>query len=301
MSSTDAKVSTTDINAFWHVVAPSLITRPFPPVLSRLMKPLSNRLSRQQAPAKSLLIPPALTALVAHLPGIFLAAALNFSGAELPLPLLVIVASGCAAGLVWLWRLPIWWRYINLFFLPLVYLTLHVQTEDGINPDWFLAAFLLLALTSFGAVRSRVPLYLSSPRAAEELAQHLPKQGRLIDLGCGLGGPLARINKLHPDANLTGVETAPLNWLLAKIRLSGRATIRFGSLWKADLSTYDIVYAYLSPAPMAQLWEKARNEMKPGSLLISNTFAIPGFDADEIVEISKPGDLSHARLLIWRM
>lgn len=245
--------------------------------------------------------PPALAALLAHLPGAALAAALFFSGAELQLPLLVIVASGCAAGVAWLWRLPIWWRYINLFFLPLVYLTLHVQTEDGINPDWFLAAFVLLALTSFGAVRSRVPLYLSSPRAAEELAQRLPQQGRLIDLGCGLGGPLARVNKLHPDANLTGVETAPLNWLLAKIRLSGRATIRFGSLWTADLSTYDIVYAYLSPAPMAQLWEKARNEMKPGSLLISNTFAVPGFDADEIVEISKPGDLSHARLLIWRM
>lgn len=245
--------------------------------------------------------PPALAALLAHLPGAALAAVLGFSGADLPLLLLILVVSLCAAGLAWLWRLPIWWRYINLFFLPLVYLTLHVQTDDGIDPDWFLAAFLLLALTSFGAVRSRVPLYLSSPRAAQELAQRLPRQGRLIDLGCGLGGPLARINKLHPDANLTGVETAPLNWLLAKIRLSGRATIRFGSLWKAHLGTYDIVYAYLSPAPMAQLWEKARNEMKPGSLLISNSFAIPGFDADEIVEISKPGDLSHARLLIWRM
>lgn len=246
--------------------------------------------------------PPALVALLAHLPGAALAAALFFSGAELSLPLLVIVASGCAAGVAWLWRLPIWWRYINLFFLPLVYLTLQAQTEhEGINPDWFLAAFLLLALTSFGAVRSRVPLYLSSPRAAEELARRLPQQGSLIDLGCGLGGPLARINKQRPDALLAGVETAPLNWLLAKIRLSGRAEIRLGSLWKADLGTYDIVYAYLSPAPMAQLWGKARNEMKPGSLLISNTFAVPGFDADEIVEIAKPGDLSHARLLIWRM
>ncbi len=248
---------------------------------------------------------PALAALLAHLPGVALAAALAASGANLPLPLLLPVVSVSAALLAWLWRLPIWWRYINLSFLPLVGLVLYLQANgQSIDPNWFLAAFVLLALTSLGAIRSRVPLYLSSPRAATELAQRLPLHGRLIDLGCGLGGPLARIGKQRPDAHLAGVETAPLNWLIAKLRLLGRADIRLGSLWDADLSTCDVVYAYLSPAPMARLWKKARNEMKPGSLFISNTFAIPDSgqtersEADEIVEL---GDLSHARLLIWRM
>jgi hypothetical protein len=244
-------------------------------------------------------LPPALAALLAHLPGIALAAALMLAGAEIPLPLLLPGVAFSAAALAWFWRLPIWWRYINLFFLPLVGLTLHLQTQGaGLNPDWFLAAFVLLALTSFGAVRSRVPLYLSSPRAAAELAQHLPPNGRLIDLGCGLGGPLARIHSQRPDAHLAGVETAPLNWLLAKFRLLGRAEVRLGSLWNANLAAYDIVYAYLSPAPMRALWDKARAEMKPGSLLISNTFAVPGRVADETIEL---GDLSRARLLVWRM
>jgi hypothetical protein len=280
MSSTDADLGASGINLTGLVSA--LISRLF-------LRGFSS-------------LPPALAALLAFLPGIALAAVLVISGAEIPLPLLILVVSASASGLAWLWRLPVWWRYINLLFLPLVFFTLHLQTQNkGFDPDWFLAAFLLLALTSIGAVLTRVPLYLSSPRASEELALRIPKQGSLIDLGCGLGGPLARVNKQRPDALLAGVETAPLNWLLAKIRLFGRANIRLGSLWNADLSTYDIVYAYLSPAPMARLWEKARNEMKPGSLLISNTFSIPGFDANEVVEISKPGDLSHARLLIWRM
>jgi len=244
-------------------------------------------------------LPPALAALLAHLPGIAFAAALAASGADLPLPLLILIVSACAAVLAWLWRLPLWWRYINLLFLPLVGLALNLQIHgDGLDPDWFLAAFLLLALTSLGAVRSRVPLYLSSPRAAAELALRLPVNGSLIDLGCGLGGPLARVCKQRPDAHLAGIETAPLNWLFAKLRLLGRADIRLGSLWNADLSAYDIVYAYLSPAPMRALWDKARNEMKPGSLLISNTFAIPDWVADETIEL---GDLSRARLLIWRM
>jgi hypothetical protein len=90
---------------------------------------------------------------------------------------------------------------------------------------------------------------------------------------------------------------APLNWLVSRLRLGGKAKIRLGSLWDEDLSAYEVVYAYLSPAPMAQLWEKAVREMRPGSLFISNTFAVPGVEPDETVELN---DLSHARLLIWR-
>ncbi len=252
---------------------------------------------------------PALTALVAHLPGLACAAALSASGAGIALPWLILIVSGSAALLAWHWRLPLWWRYINLSFLPLLGLAVYLQSgADAINPDWYLAAFMLLAVTSIGAIKTRVPLYLSSPRAADELARRLPASGRLIDLGCGLGGPLARIHRQRPDARLAGIEAAPLNWLISKLRLhasGARADIRLGNLWEVNLSQYDIVYAYLSPAPMARLWDKALLEMKPGSLFISNTFSVSdidaGFDADEIVEITKPGDLAHARLLIWRM
>lgn len=252
---------------------------------------------------------PALSALLAHLPGLACALALVVSGVQLSLPWMILVVSSIAALFAWHWRLPLWWRFINLLFLPVTGLALFLQTRGaGIDSNWFLAAFLILALTSIGAVRTRVPLFLSSPRAADELAQRLPKNGRLIDLGCGLGGPLARIHKQRPDARLAGVEAAPLNWLISKLRMKlggADADIHLGNLWQTNLAHYDIVYAYLSPAPMARLWDKALLEMKPGSLFISNTFAVSdidaGFDADEIVEISQPGDLTHARLLIWRM
>lgn len=258
---------------------------------------------------KSLGRSPALSALLAHLPGLACAFALALSGVQLSLPWLIVIVSGIAALLAWRWQLPLWWRFINLLFLPVTGLAMFLQTRGtGIDSNWFLAAFLILALTSIGSVRTRVPLFLSSPRAADELAQRLPKNGKLIDLGCGLGGPLARIHKQRPDARLAGIEAAPLNWLISKLRMKlagANADIHLGNLWQANLAHYDIVYAYLSPAPMARLWDKALLEMKPGSLFISNTFAVSdidaGFDADEIVEISRPGDLTHARLLIWRM
>lgn len=243
-------------------------------------------------------LPPALLALAAQgaalLAVALIAIGLRENGIGLPLPAWLAI-DGLGAALISRWLgLPSWWQLINLAFPLLTWLALGLD----IDPLWFLAAFLLLALTSLGAVRTRVPLYLSSPRAAEALAERLPGNARLLDLGCGLGGPLARLKRLRPDAILEGVEAAPLNWLIARLRLLGRARVRLGSLWESDLSGQDVVYAYLSPAPMPRLWEKARAEMRPGSLFISNTFGVPGVEPDEVVELN---DLSHARLLIWRM
>lgn len=244
------------------------------------------------APPSMSHLPPALAALLAHLPGLALAALLLTAG--VPLPALALLVGLVAAALAAYWKLPPWWRLINLAFVPMLWLGLAAELDSR----WFLAGFALLALTSLGAVRTRVPLYLSSDRAAAELARRLPKDGHLLDLGCGLGGPLAKVAALRPDARLEGVEAAPLNWLIARIRLLRRADIRLGSLWDADLSECDLVYAYLSPAPMARLWDKARSEMKPGSLFVSNTFPVPGLGFDEEIELH---DLSHSRLLIRRM
>lgn len=51
-------------------------------------------------------------------------------------------------------------------------------------------------------------------------------------------------------------------------------------------------YAFLSPAPMSTLWEKALHDMKPGSLPISNTFLIPGITAEEEINV---GDTHETR------
>jgi SAM-dependent methyltransferase len=242
-------------------------------------------------------LPPALIALGLHVPvwGGLLAICLALP-CDLSQPWLFLVEGLLAWALSRRLGLPLWWQAINLLFFPLVWLS----GRSDVDPVWYLAAFLLLALTSLGSVFTRVPLFLSSQRVVEALAQRLPsKPGlRLIDLGCGLGGLLAGLARLRPDLLLHGVEAAPLNWLLSRLRLDGRARIRFGNLWDEDLSRYDIVYAYLSPAPMARLWAQARRQMRPGTLFISNSFEIPGVAPDEVLELD---DLTGSRLLLWRM
>lgn len=203
---------------------------------------------------------------------------------------------GCSAFLLAWWvELPVWWRLINLGFLPLAW----ILTQADIEPTWFLAGFALLAATSLGSIRHRVPLYLSSQQAVDTVIKLLPSQPglRVIDLGCGLGGMLAGLAKQRPDLRLFGAEMAPLNWLVSRLRLRGRAEVHYGSLWDQNLGDFDVIYAYLSPAPMLRLWDKVSREMRPGGILISNTFAIPGIEPNETIELQ---DFSQARLLIWR-
>ena len=195
------------------------------------------------------------------------------------------------------WRLPLWWLPINFLF---VFSLLAMQGLQ-LAAYWYLAAFVLLLLVYGRVAHSRVPLYLSSQAAWRAVADLLPPRAIMADLGSGMGGMLAFLSRQRPEGEYLGVETAPLPFLLSwlRARLSGsRYAIRWNSLWRLDLQPYDVVYAYLSPVPMADLWRKVRAEMRPGSLFISNTFAVPGVEASGVVHLD---DLHHSTLYLYRL
>ena len=195
-------------------------------------------------------------------------------------------------------RLPGWWIPINLLFVPAaVWLR-----EAGLAPAWFLAGFIVLALCFWNTYRSRVPLYLSSREACERMAQLLPSDAscRMLDLGCGFGGLLARMARLKPIGHFTGVEIAPLPALVAWLRTAREPNCEVvrGDFWRLDLSRYDAVYAFLSPEPMTELWRKVSAEMRPGSLFISNSFPVDGVEPHAIVPLAGRGSRA---LYLWRI
>lgn len=193
-----------------------------------------------------------------------------------------------------------WWLFIQLAFASALAFMLAVH----LPPLFYLVAFVLLVFVYWSTFRSQVPLYLSSEkvwRALESLLPQATGQGfRFIDIGSGLGGVLAHLSAARPDGHYAGVENAPLPYLASWLRLRTRpnCTVKWGSLWDTDLSQYDVVFAYLSPVPMAELWEKARREMRPGSLFISNTFAIPEYPPQQTLQVD---DLHKSSLFVWRM
>ncbi|MBI5918591.1 MAG: class I SAM-dependent methyltransferase [Nitrosomonadales bacterium] len=249
-------------------------------------------------------LPPAVLALLlqsaAFILAVLLARFAPFSLTPLSFSLLVGVFAAAFSHLAGQAR---WWVPIQFIFAPaqVTMLTLEVP------PTLYLVIFLVLLVVYWSTFRTQVPLYLSSNKVWQALETLLPAPAtgggagfRFMDIGSGIGGVLAHLARVRPDGEYHGVEIAPLPflWSWLRLRLKPNCRVRWGSLWDCDLSHHDVVFAYLSPVPMAELWEKARREMKPGSLFISNTFAVPEFPPQKTVQVD---DLHHSLLYIWRM
>lgn len=195
--------------------------------------------------------------------------------------LLASVAIGVVASL--LSRLagqPWWWRFIHLLFAPMAWMV----SQMDIDPGWFLLGFALLWLVYRGVVIERVPLYLSGVAAIDVVAETIetrqPK--RFVDLGAGIGSLIVPLAKAFPECRFTGVEFSPMSWLIGHWRTRHLPNVswRYANLWSVDLGEFDMVYAFLSPAPMSDLGRKFDAEMPPGGALISNSFALTDRLAD---------------------
>lgn len=215
----------------------------------------------------------------------------------LPWPATALAIGAVALLLASLTRQPWWWRLIHMLFAPLAW----AVASLSIDPGWFFLAFIMLLLVYRGALTGQIPLFLSSkdtPAALAELMSERPGT-RFIDLGAGIGSVLRPLARALPEAQLTGIENAPATWLAGYLRTAGlpNCTWRWGDIWRTSLAEYDVVYAFLSPAPMPALWAKVELEMPPGSLFISNSFPVPGVAASRIVEID---DARQTRLYCYR-
>ena len=206
-------------------------------------------------------------------------------------------AALCAVALGWSFGLAPWWLAINALFLPALAWGLTLE----LSPLWAAGALAVL-LAVYGSIwASRVPLFFSTARTQDALEALLPQgEFAVLDAGCGDARVLAHLARARPDARCEGIEHAFLPWLLAWLRAwrdDAPFFVRRGDLWGHGLTQYDVVYAYLSPAVMPRFWEKAKREMRPGTLLVS-AFHVPGMRGGRHIEV---GDALGTRLHVCRI
>ena len=246
-------------------------------------------------------MPPALKALLAQVLGTAGAFALARSGLVGGLWPLVASQAVLATGSAWLLRSARWWLPIHLGFVPLALLTHGLTRQLGLHPGWYLAGFILLLMVYWTSFRTQVPLYLSNRSTATAVATLLPPTpSRMLDIGAGTGSMLRPLARTRPDCHFTGIELAPAPWLLGCVLSAGQPNINWlrDDLFAQPWADYDVVYAFLSPVPMPAVWAKARTEMKPGSLLISNSFAVPEQAPSQVIELE---DRRRTRLYLYRI
>lgn len=246
---------------------------------------------------------PAIQALILHC-GAFLLVLLLMvcnrllTGVSIALEAAALLQGALAAALSH-WRgLAPWWLLIQFLF-PAA--SIAVLSLD-LPPALFLVVFVLLLGLYWSTFRTQVPFYPSGPAVWEAVAGLLPQHQviRFVDVGSGLGGLVLNLAGRRPESTFVGIEVAPLPWLASFLRArSRRSSGRFirGDYFSLDFARYDVVFAYLSPAAMPALRDKAKAEMRSGTLLLSYEFPIPGLEPDNITSPNPGGPA----LYNWRM
>lgn len=229
------------------------------------------------------------------LAGIFVPQVGQFLPFAVPAPVWWLLIGIVAAVVGALLGLPRWW----LPFQVLAPTACAALLLTGL-PGWSMFIVLVvLVLLYGGGVATRVPLYLSNEAACRALAALVPPTApRAIDLGAGFGGPMRFLGGAYPAGRFTSVEASPATWLVAWLLALPRRNVQvhWGDLWAADLSTCDLVYVFLSPQPMPRLWEHFQATAKPGALLVSNSFAVPGIEPQQVIDLPGRAD---ARLFVY--
>jgi SAM-dependent methyltransferase len=148
---------------------------------------------------------------------------------------------------------------------------------------WLLPLALCLLVYPLNAWRD-APLFPTPRGALAGMPQvaPLPAGALVLDAGCGLGHGLQALREAYPDARLHGLEWSwPLRALCA-LRCPW-ARVRHGDIWRADWSTYTMVYLFQRPESMQRAVDKASAELQPGAWLVSLEFQAHALQADGVL------------------
>lgn len=148
-----------------------------------------------------------------------------------------------------------------------------------------------LGLILFTLFRKRPSDYVPSlsstwPVVDMVIAEHiLPTEGMILDLGCNDGRTLRRLAGAGLRGPLIGYENRfwPWfnGWMWNKLRPLP-IELRREDFRQAPIGEAKGIYLFLLTSALADLAPLLRREARPGTVVVSAEFAVPGWEADRI-------------------
>lgn len=113
------------------------------------------------------------------------------------------------------------------------------------------------------------------------------KNGQTVyDLGCGTGTVLIDIAKKYPSVHAIGIELSILPYVVAKLRSwhYPNVTIRYGNLFRQDISDADVVFVYLLSGAFEKLIKKLKKDLSNEALIVVGGWALPNITPERVLE-----------------
>ena len=139
-------------------------------------------------------------------------------------------------------------------------------------------------------------------RVVLDVLHEINPTGRVVELGSGWGTLALRIGKRLPQCSVVGYENSPVPYVVSKLLrvVMSVPSVVFtrADFYAVSLSDFDVAVCYLYPGAMEKLREKFVSELRPGTLVMSHTFAVPGWEPERVVEVS---DLYRTKVYVYRV
>lgn len=134
---------------------------------------------------------------------------------------------------------------------------------------------LYMSLQAFYWLVTGVPFVNSRKKIINFLIEEIKiESGKtLYDLGCGDGKVIFNLAKNNSQANFIGYELNPsLIWIARIFRKLSNVQYQRQNFFKVDVKNADYIFLFLFPELMDELLPKLEKELKPGAIVISNSF-----------------------------
>ena len=164
-----------------------------------------------------------------------------------------------------------------------------------------LLPLMLLFFTVYWSIKNGIGPMPSSRKQKQLMIRSIPgdMEGSIFELGSGWGSLAFLAARRFPQCRIIGYENSPIPFLFSKI-IYRSSNLRYErkDFLHVSLSGAAVILCYLYPGGMERLKPKLETELKPRSWIITNTFAVPGWQPHAVAEVN---DVYRSKIYVYKL